>query len=324
METNENLAPIIIFFYNRLDHSVQTIEALKQNEMAKDSVVFIFCDGPKANASEEQIRKIREVQDFAESITGFKEVTVEKAEKNRGLANSVIYGVTKIIREYGKAIIVEDDIITHPYFLRFMNEALNFYANDARIFTIGAFTENIVIPVDYPHDVFLVPRVESWGWATWADRWLSADWDINHYPALTQGERNDRARLCLGGDDLWIMLLNQQSGKVDSWAVRWQWNMCHQGKLCLRPRYTLVRNVGLDGTGVNCGASDTGDAMSTPYYDKPNYDIVMIGGLEENGTISDNLRSNFANPKRPPFLTRKKRQLKHIFDKIKNFYKRYS
>ena len=117
METNENLAPIIIFFYNRLDHSVQTIEALKQNEMAKDSVVFIFCDGPKANASEEQIRKIREVQDFAESITGFKEVTVEKAEKNRGLANSVIYGVTKIIRKYGCVIMSSSTMIAFPYSL---------------------------------------------------------------------------------------------------------------------------------------------------------------------------------------------------------------
>jgi hypothetical protein len=320
MRTNENLAPIIIFFYNRFDHSVKTIEALKQNEMAQDSMVFIFCDGPKANATEEQIKKIREVQDFAESITGFKKVIVEKAEKNRGLANSVIYGVTKIIKEYGKAIIVEDDIITHPYFLRFMNEALCFYANDTRIFTIGAFTENIVIPADYPHDVFLVPRVESWGWATWADRWLTAQWDITTYPALMSQDKDEIATLCKGGDDFWPMLQNQYNRKVDSWAVRWQYNMVKAGKLCLRPKYTIVKNIGLDGSGVNCGAWDTEEAVSTPYYDKEEYDITLVKDIQEDKVISDNLRGHFAIPAKPTFLERKKKQWLHIIDKIKEAF----
>jgi len=317
MGTNEALAPIIIFFYNRLDHSVQTIEALKQNELAKDSIVYVFCDGPKVNATEEQVRKIREVQVFADSITGFKQVVVEKAEKNRGLANSVIYGVTKIIKEYSKAIIVEDDIITHPYFLRFMNEALCFYAHDTRIYTIGAFTENIGIPADYPHDVFVVPRVESWGWATWADRWLTARWDINTYPALVSQDKGDIATLCQGGDDFWPMLQNQYQGKVDSWAVRWQYSMVKAGKLCLRPRYTIVKNIGLDGTGVNCGACDTGEAASTPYYNKGEYDITLVKDIQEDKVISNNLRNYFAPPARPSFLERKKKQWLHIIDKIK-------
>ena len=320
MEGKEGLAPVIIFVYNRLNHTRRTIEELQKNELAQESIVYIFCDGPKPNATSEQVAKVRAVQDFADSVKGFKEVIVEKASKNKGLANSVIYGVTKVIKEYGKAIIVEDDILTHPFFLRFMNDALSFYVDDKSIFSIGAFTENIEIPNNYRHDVFVVPRVESWGWATWDDRWLSAQWDISTYPALTKKDKEDIARLCKGGDDFWPMLQNQAKGIVDSWAVRLQYNMSREGKLCLRPRYTLVKNIGLDGTGVHCNSTETGEAVSTPYYNKDIYDIILEKDICENSDITNHLRQNFAIAPRPPFLKRKKQQWKHIIEKIKKYF----
>lgn len=311
-----NLSPVIVFAYNRLEHLCQTIAALQKNELAMESTVYIFCDGPKENSTPEQISQVHSVQEYADSVKEFGKVIVEKAKVNKGLANSVIYGVTKVIKEYGKAIIVEDDILTHPYFLRFMNQALDFYTEEKNIFTIGAFTENIKIPDDYAYDVFVVPRVESWGWATWADRWLSAQWDISTYPALRNKDRADIMRLCKGGDDFWPMLQNQALGKVDSWAVRWQYNMSRAGKLCLRPSYTLVRNIGLDGTGVHCDASESGMASSIPYYNKDKYDITLVKDIQENIIISNNLREYFACPPRPPFLERKRRQWRHIIKKI--------
>ncbi len=321
MERKTHLAPVIIFVYNRLSHTQQTIGELLKNELAQESVVYIFCDGPKPDATSEQKAKVQAVQEFADTVTGFKEVVVEKAPKNRGLANNVIYGVTKVMKKYGKAIVVEDDILTHPYFLRFMNEALSFYADDKKIFSIGAFTESLEFPKDYKDDVFVVPRVESWGWATWADRWLSAEWDISTYPALVNNDQEDIARLCKGGDDFWPMLQDQACGKVDSWAVRWQYNMTKAGKLCLRPKYTLVKNIGFDGTGVNCSVEESSGAVSTPYYNKDVYDIQLVKDIREHRIITKRLKENFAaNPPRPPFLVRKKRQWKHIVEKIKKHF----
>ena len=291
------LAPIILFLYNRLKHSQETIEALQKNDLAKDSDLYVFCDGPKQDATEEQMARIQEVQSFAEHITGFKSVCVKKQKNNKGLANSVIDGVSEIVKKHGRCIVVEDDIVTHPFFLRFMNEALAFYEDDKRIFTIGGMTDKIDIPQNYKKDILVCQRVESWGWATWADRWFSAEWDITKYSIWGKNRKKEIKQLCRGGDDLWGMLQMQNQKKIDSWAVRWQYNMSQQNKLCLRPVYSLVTNVGMDGSGVHCGPSETGDAPSTPKYNSHIYNIKFEQGIKENKRINKNYQLFYAQPK---------------------------
>lgn len=294
---NANIAPIILFLYNRLDHTKRTIEALKRNDLAAESDLYVFCDGPKQNATQEQVSKVLEVQSFAEHITGFKDVYIKKQSQNKGLANSVISGVSEVVMKYGRVIVVEDDIVTHSFFLRFMNDALAFYEDDKRIFTIGGMTDKIDIPTNYKKDVLVCQRVESWGWATWADRWFSVEWDISQYSIWGKNQKKEIKQLCRGGDDLWGMLQMQNQKKIDSWAVRWQYNMSQQNKLCLRPVYSLVTNVGMDGSGVHCGPSETGDAPSTPKYNSHIYNIKLEQGIKENKTISKNYKLFYAQPK---------------------------
>src|SRR3989339_698479 len=130
------LSPIVLFVYNRLEHTRKTIEALQKNELAKDSELFLYSDGPK---NEENIKKVNEVRKYINSIDGFKKVKIVEREINFGLARSIIAGVTDIVNKYGKIIVLEDDIVTSPYFLTFMNDALCLYENEEKVMHISGY-----------------------------------------------------------------------------------------------------------------------------------------------------------------------------------------
>lgn len=308
-----SLAPIILFVYNRPWHTRQTVEALQKNELAAGSDLFIFADGPKPDASEECLANIKEVRQYIHTIDGFKSVTIEEAPKNKGLANSVIAGVTKIINQFGKVIVVEDDILAHPFFLRFMNEALNFYDNHPAIFAISATMERFEIPKGYKEDVFLTYRFGSWGWATWSNRWNTADWIIQHF---VFSKKNIKL-LCQGGEDLWPMLQAQANGKIDSWAVRFDYNMAIQKKLCLRPVKSFVTNIGMDGSGIHCGKTDM---PFLPLYDNEEYRILFMNSTLPYKKISQNVSAYFTPPHQKSSIAKRlkkaiKKRLRQMFTK---------
>ena len=173
-----NLAPIILFVYNRPEHTKKTVEALKSNLFASESLLFIFSDGYK---NQNDKRAVEDVRKYISTISGFKEIKINLKDNNLGLANSVISGVTEVINKYDKAIVLEDDIITSKYFLKFMNEALDFYEEDKRIYSISGYNFPIKIPESYQHKIYISPRPSSWGWATWKDRWEKVDWNISDF-----------------------------------------------------------------------------------------------------------------------------------------------
>jgi hypothetical protein len=252
------LAPIILFVYNRPWHTQQTVEALQKNELATDSELFIFADGSKANATEEQKEKIRQVREYINRINGFKSVKIYEKEKNCGLANSVIAGVTEIINKFGKAIVVEDDLVTSRYFLRFMNEALDFFENDDRIFSVSGYTfpsKTMNIPANYKKDIYLSYRHGSWGWGTWKNRWNSVNWEVADFKEFSHSRKSQEA-FHRGGADVSGMLKAQVEGKIDSWAIRFDYSLFKQNKFNIRPVKSLVINVGLDNSGTHTGADE--------------------------------------------------------------------
>ncbi len=286
------LAPIILFVYNRPWHTQQTVEALQRCELAAKSDLYIFADGPKTCATEEQKAKISEVRKYIHTIDGFRLVTIEESETNKGLANSVISGVTKVIEKYGKVIVLEDDIVAHPFFLRFMNDALELYKANQKVFAISATMERFIIPSRYKNDVFLTHRFGSWGWATWTDRWNSVDWDVNNYSIINNPTKKQISHLCKGGADLWPMLQSQQRGDIDSWAIRMGYNMSLQNKLCLRPVKSFVYNIGMDGSGIHCG--DKG-ANLLPIYTEETYNMDLIQHPKLNKIITHNIQVVFCD-----------------------------
>lgn len=257
MTEEKSFAPIVIFLYNRPDKTRRMIQSLAGNIHAGDSDVYIYCDGPGENADPAPIDKVREYADSIVSKNLFGRVTVTKSSVNRGLANSVIKGVTEIINMYGRAIVLEDDLVLSRYFLEYMNRCLDHYENDTRIWSISGHTPGFMIPKGYKRDVYLNYRASSWGWATWRDRWDRTDWEVRDYASFKH-DLIRNIRFMRGGNDLPSMLRAQMHGNIDSWAVRWCYNQSTYNKYSLAPIVSLVSNDGMDGSGTNSKEEDAG------------------------------------------------------------------
>ncbi|MBT8375880.1 MAG: glycosyltransferase, partial [Bacteroidia bacterium] len=158
-----DLAPITLFTYNRPDHTQKTLDALSKNPEASQSTLYVFCDGPKANASEEERETINKVVKIVKKEQRFKDVIISVQEQNQGLAKSIVTGVTEIVNEHNSVIVLEDDIITSSGFLKYMNNALRIYANDTEVMHISGYM--YPLKEELPETFFLkVPL--CWGWAT--------------------------------------------------------------------------------------------------------------------------------------------------------------
>lgn len=267
-----NHAPVIIFNYNRPDHSLRTWEALARNQFAANTELYLYCDGPKLTSermnelTNERIResnaRVEQTQTLAKQyaidapkVGKFKAVHVVCAEKNKGLANSIIGGVTEVINKYGRAIILEDDLLTSPYFLKYMNEALDKYESYPSVFSISANrppVSKMAIPTDYEYDVFISLRPFSTGWATWKNKWVQIDWSLDYLNEFLKHPEQIKA-FNRGGDDLTNMLLLQQDHKIDSWAIRFSFQLFYHHAVAILPCIPYVDNIGFDGTGIHSG-----------------------------------------------------------------------
>ena len=242
------LAPIALFVYNRPEHARQTIEALRANQLAQQSDLFVFADGAKNEPADAEVREVR---NLIRAIDGFKSVTVIEREHNLGLSKSVISGVTQLCAEYGRAIVVEDDVLTARDFLTFVNQGLDCYRDEPRVFSIGAFGLPIVMPKTYSYDAFCSYRFMCWGWGTWKDRWESADWSVKDYPEF-KADRGKQKRFNRGGDDLAWSLGLQMEGKIDSWDTIWAYTHSKHDAVAVLSVISRAYNIGFDGTGIHC------------------------------------------------------------------------
>ena len=305
-------APIILFVYNRPWHTQQTVEALQKNDLALESDLYIFADGSKKDATEEQKEKIQQVRKYIHNISGFKSVTIFEKEKNCGLANSVIAGTTEIINKFGKVIVVEDDLVTSKYFLKFMNEALDFFENNERIFSVSGYAypaKTMEIPRNYKHDIYLSYRHGSWGWGTWQNRWNSVDWKVSDFNDFSQNADFQKT-FNRGGADMSGMLKDQMEGKIDSWAIRFDYSLFKQNKFNIRPVKSLVNNVGLDNSGTHTGIDEKLVNRLDDHF------LPKIESIETNKTILKNFRRVFDPPPKPPRYSLKRfigKILKKIF-----------
>ena len=249
------IAPIALFTYNRLWHTQQTIETLKKNEWADASELFIFSDGPKAEPDRTNVQSVRE---YLITVTGFKKVVIVEKDKNLGLAQSIIAGVTEMVNKYGRVIVIEDDMVTSPFFLRFMNEALEFYKEEEKVISIHGYL--YPVKAELP-DTFFLKGADCWGWATW-----KRGWDLferNGQKLLDELKtRNLTHRFDFNGSyDYTNMLENQVKGKNESWAIRWYASAFLKDKLTLYPGKPLIRNTGNDASGTHSGLSRVFDTI---------------------------------------------------------------
>jgi hypothetical protein len=244
-------APIVLFVYNRPSHTKRTVEALKNNIFAKFSNLIIYSDGPKNFIDEENVSTVRK---YLSVITGFKSIAVKKQKKNIGLANSIISGVSTVIRTYGSVIVLEDDLVTSKYFLQFMNLALDKYKNKKQVISIHGYA--------YPFtgknpETYFLKGADCWGWGTWKRGWDLFETNGKKLLRTIQDRKLVNEFTLQGSYDYMSMLKNQIQGNIDSWAVRWLASAIVADKLTLYPGKSLVRNIGFDKSGVHCEKSET-------------------------------------------------------------------
>lgn len=251
-----SFAPVVLFVYNRADHFEKTFDALSKCAEAKETILYIFSDGPKNEKAVERVSAVRKAISSAKSKNLFKDVIITESEKNKGLAASVIDGVTSVVNEYGKVIVVEDDCAASEYFLNYMNKCLDFFQDDNTVGSISGYTPPIDIPDDYSADIFLATRSCSWGWATWKDRWLNVDWDpqaikfFYQKPALIK-------KLNENGSDRFLRLYRQTKGNSSSWSVRFGAHLIKNGLYTIYPRYSYIKNIGCDESGIHSKSEDS-------------------------------------------------------------------
>ena len=241
------LAPIVLFTYNRLSHVQTLIESLLKNDLAKESELFIFSDGNKIETDASQVSGVRA---YIHTITGFKSIYIEESPKNRGLATSVIYGVSKVLERYDRVIVLEDDLILSPYFLQFMNETLDIYSNDERVGCVNGHMPRLK---NLTEDTYFIHHTDSWGWGTWRRAWKLFESDGSKL--LHQLEER---QLCeyfdFDGSYPFVRMLKRQiAGQNSSWAIRFRASMLLNNKLAINAGHSLVINNGADGSGTHVG-----------------------------------------------------------------------
>lgn len=294
-------APIALFVYNRLNHVIKTIEALKRNTLATLSDLYIFSDGPKNQADRSAVQDVR---DAIGNVTGFKSINIVTHPRNLGLSKSIVAGVSRLCDDYGRVIVVEDDIVTSPYFLKFMNDGLNEYCDDLSVISIHGYM--------YPTDeilpeTFFLRGADCWGWATWRRGWELYEPDGRKLLYEIQRKGIEWEFNYNGTYNLVGMLKSQIRGSIDSWGIRWYASAFLHEKLTLYPGKSLVVNVGNDNSGVHCGATEmfTGELIGRPV------DVQRIGVSESQ--YGRKVVANYFKKNSPGFLKKCKNKF------LKNF-----
>lgn len=276
------LAPVVVFVFNRLLHTTRTINSLKENELSIKSDLIVFSDGPRDGADIKEVEKIRE---YINSVTGFKSIKLICRDANIGLAKNIIDGVSCIVEQYGNVIVLEDDMEVAPNFLAFMNKALIQYEKERKIWHIGAWNEDVFGEYDSSADAVCWRFMNCWGWATWEDRW--SHFVKNPQELIDSFNDEDIYRFNLNGaNNFWDQVVNNMNGKINTWAIFWYATIFKNSGLCLNAFHSLVKNIGLDGSGVHCGNMDYEQKLML--YDRkyfPKYlteDVNALGILIRN------------------------------------------
>lgn len=243
-------APVALFVHSRAGHTARTLAALAANEGAAETPLIVFADAARRPAEQPAVDAVRDV---VRAARGFASVTLVERPVNFGLARNIVEGVGEVIGRYGRVIVVEDDLVTGPHFLAFMNGALDRYADEPAVWHVNGWT--YPIPLREDDSPFFTPVMECWGWATWADRW--AHFRKDPADLLARWPRDRIRRFNIGGGyDYWGDIRRNADGVMNTWAVFWYASLFEQGGLCLSPARSHVVNIGIDGSGTNSGSLD--------------------------------------------------------------------
>lgn len=283
-------APAVVFTYNRLDKTRTVLDALGRNSLAKNTDLYIFNDAanPAKPQDQEKVKAIREYLTEYQKNSPFRSIQLHLAPEHQGLAKSVIAGADLVLEKYGSIIVTEDDLVSHENYLEYMNNALNYYKDDERVWSISGYTWPLET-MKNRSEVYFTYRGSSWGWGTWKDRWDTVDWTMKDYDGIFF-HKERRHNLAMAGRDLFKTLHDQKHGIVDSWAVRWCFEESRHQKVTVYPAQTFLHNIGMDGSGSH-GVTDGNDSWT----DLKPIDYQLIPYRLEKEVLNEFAR-NYADP----------------------------
>ena len=281
-------SPIALFVYSRPDHVRQTVDALLKNTEASNSDLIVFSDAARSPDVQEDVERVRQ---YVREIKGFRSLTVHYRPENFGLSKSIIGGVTQILEEHERVIVIEDDMKTSPFFLRYMNEALDRYVEDDRVVSVHGYVYSVEHTLP---EAFFLRGADCWGWATWRRGWT-------HFNPDGQYLLDELTRMNLlnafdfnGAYNYSGMLRKQVDGSNDSWAIRWYASAFLANKLTLYPGRSLIHNIGNDNSGTHCETSAVFDVELSST-------MICLEDLvvEESATAKTAIERYFRRTRRP-------------------------
>jgi hypothetical protein len=304
-------APVALFCYNRPIHTQKVIDALSNNKFIENTELYVFCDGPKVNDSDCKLL-INKVGELVSNITFCKRLHIIKQEKNIGLANSIINGVSTVLASHDEIIVLEDDIVTSPLFLEYMNTSLLHLKNNNDVISIHGYS----FPISKLKDSYFLRGADCWGWATWKRGWDL--FEVDGHKLLQDITKNNLSHAFdfEGSYPYTEMLRNQTEEKVNSWAIRWYASAFLKNKLTLYPGKSLVKNIGTDGSGTNFIFS-TGDFQTKFSNTLP----IIPENIEESGVARKeiaNYLKTIDNQTPESIVVRVLKKIKYAFRKSNN------
>ena len=282
-------APLLVFSYNRADKLRKLLTNINELDEAHETDLFIFADGPKDEMDLDAVRDNRQVAEEFKEYSNFKSLQIYESEKNCGLSVSIRNGVSKVIKQYGRVIVLEDDLLVAQDFLKYMNAALDYYEEDRKIWQISGFSLPLKELSNYDKDVYALKRNCSWGWATWADRWDTIDWSVSSYRSFSVNPFRRQAFARAGGQDLPKMLDMQMRGEINSWAIVHCYEGFRRNGLTVYPKESRVINDGMDGSGEHFNYFT--EMYKTRLSD--GYDAVDFCKLEVNNKIDAEFKNYY-------------------------------
>jgi GT2 family glycosyltransferase len=276
---------IVLFAYNRPKHLLKTLISLNKNYLSSKFELFVFCDGPK---TKKDFKRIILIKKILSKKYKFKKINITCRSKNLGLAKSIISGVTEVLSIKKSAIVIEDDLIFNKNFLNYMQKALNYFYDNKNVGSISGYSYTDKFPQNYKSEIYFSLRHASWGWGTWRTAWNKMKWS-NNFIEKHIYKKNFKNEFNFAGEDMYNMLNEQLKGNIDTWDIIFNLN-CHLlKKYCVCPKYSLVKNIGLDGTGTHCKKNDK---VFDNYTEDKNYS-PKIDNIQLNFDIIKNIKKSF-------------------------------